>query len=115
STGAVARNMLGQLSGSVAALMSLLPFLRNEFLDMPQMEQAALHLRITAEQLNALEGLYAARSPTPTRFDLRSVAQDALSVYSPILSTSAIQASVKGKVGVSVNGDRGAVLHALLL
>ena len=115
STGAAAKSLLGQLNGSVASLMSLLPFLRSRPSDLPQMEQLERYLRVTSGQLDALERLYAAHVPLPSRFDLRALAQDALTIYSPLFSTSSIRASVQGSAGVSANGDRGAVLQALLL
>lgn len=115
SVGAAARSLLAQLNGSVASLMGQLPFLRGRLFEPQPLDQLEARLRIIRQQLDALERLFGGRAPVLSRFDLRALAQDALMIYQPLLSSAAVRTSIAGPAGVMVAGDRSAVLHALLL
>jgi signal transduction histidine kinase len=114
SAGAAAQCLLGQLNGSIASLLGLMPLIERRLEGASQLSRLGRTLGVVSQQLEALERLRAGQSAPVTRFDLRSLAQDALSIYAPAVSTVSVQAAVSGRSGVTVTGDRPLVLQALL-
>jgi signal transduction histidine kinase len=113
AAGAASDMLLGQLSGSVAAINGLMPLIRQRLEELPIVDRLGQVLELVGEQLNALERVRIGENLSGV-FDLRSLGQDALVIYAPILGTMGVEASVAGATGVSVTGDRGASLLALL-
>lgn len=114
SAGAAAENLLGQLNGSVAALARMLPLVQKQAGHAAQLARIQQHVALLAQQLDALERIRAQGTQQVTRVDLRSVAQDAVAAYAPLLESASVQLSVDGPAGVIVKADRALVLQALL-
>jgi signal transduction histidine kinase len=114
SGGAAAVSLLGQLNGSVALLSRILPRLQREQGSGAPLEQVSRALDLVSSQLEALELLRLGSSSSPVAVDLRSLAQDALSIFAPVLTASGVEGTVTGPTGVLVDVNRSLVLHALL-
>lgn len=114
SAGAAAETLLGQLNGSVASLVRVLPLLQRRLGDSGQLDRTVCHLNLVAQQLDSLERLRSGATSQLMRVDLRSLAQDAATMYAPLLETTSVELLVIAPSGIIVQTDRSLSLQALL-
>jgi len=114
SAGAAAETLIGQLNGSIAALTRLLPLLQSRAGDAPHVDSLRRRLALVGDQLDALDRLRTRREREPSRVELRSLVQDALTIYAPLLASTAVEATMDAPRQVFVRTDRGTTLQALL-
>jgi signal transduction histidine kinase len=112
--GAASECLLAQLNGSVAGLSRLLPLVRRRASDLPQLERLEYQLSLVSHQLDSLERLRTGRLAEAVAIDLRSLAQDALLVYQPLIATTGVEVTISGATRAAVRADRSALLQALL-
>jgi signal transduction histidine kinase len=111
SAGAAAESPMGLLDGSIASLNRILPLLERRLGDDYQVSTLRTPMNLVGQQLDALEQLGEGKHREAIQVDLRSIAQDALTVYAPLFASTSVEATLVGASRVVIHANRSALLQ----
>jgi signal transduction histidine kinase len=94
--------------------MRTLAVLRKQNVDSRLLAAVGQQVGLLAQQLDGLERIRSHAVENTMRVDLRSLAQDGVLAYAPVIKAAGVEVSIDGPPGVIVLADRGLVLQAML-